>query len=156
MKISGKTLWLICIATFVIGAGVLWILEDPYVKSQYYETDATVTVELQWPADAEYGKIQTKLVYNRPFAFIFKHKPRDGIWSFLWSRIYAHTDWRTGELVYPNSTIKHLHDVERPATLIVWVRYYDDITEEYNGIALERAAILDTVRYEYSIAPMSK
>ena len=152
MKISGKTLWLVCIATFVIGAGILWVLEDPYVKSQYYETDATVTVELQWPDDAEYCRVCDKLVYNRPFAFIFKHKPSSRDWA--WSPIYPVTHWRTGELV--NSTKVRVSDIKRPATLIIWVRYYGDVVENYNGIELEMSVVLDTVKHEYLITPMSK
>ncbi len=156
MKISGKTLWLVSTVAALVIVGVLWVLvmEGPYVKSQYYKTNVKVTIELQWPADAEYGEIQTKLVYNRPFAFILKHEPKHRSWS--WSRIYVYTDWKTGEPMYPNSTIVRFPNVERPATLITWVRYYDDIAEIYNGVKLERGVILDTVRYEYSVTPMSK
>jgi len=151
MNTSDKKFWLILIITGVITAGIIWALEDPYVKSQYYETDATVTVELQWP-DADSCRVCDKLVYNRPFAFVFKHKPSSRDWA--WSSIYPVTNWRTGEPV--NTTRVGVYNIKRPATLIIWVRYYKDIVEECNGIELEMTVVVDTVRHEYSITPMSK
>jgi len=153
MKITRNELILISIVTaLVIGMGAFWILEDPYVKSKYYKTYATATIELQYPDGAEYCKIQDKLVYNRPFAFIFKHKPSQRSWD--WSSIFPTVNWRTGERI--NCTRVSSYIVERPATLIVWVRYYKDVVETNDGIELEMKVIVDTVRHEYSITPMSK